>query len=181
MMQDLLALRETFSENGILMSFNGPFTHSIIEEIGNAVKRYLEGEQLDRGAITDVFAVYIEQTQNVRNYLARRKLEGPGRNSAIVVIGNADGSYVVSSGNEILKEDVPSLVERLDEINRQDRDGLKKMYKEQLHRERDPEASGAGVGLIDIARRARGRLEYSFRELDGRHDFFSLIVTVAGG
>jgi hypothetical protein len=179
-MQDLVALRERFSDSGILISFNGPFTHSIIEEIGNAVKRYLESVQLDRGAITDVFAVYVEQTQNVRNYLARRSLEGTGQGSAIVVISNAEGAYVVSSGNAIRKDDVAALAARLDEINGLDKDGLKRMYKEKLRCERQPGELGAGVGLIDIARRARGKLEYSFRELDEGHDFFSLAVTVAG-
>jgi hypothetical protein len=179
-MQDLVALRERFSEDGILITFNGPFTHSIIEEIGNAIKRYLEGEQLGRGAITDVFAVYIEQTQNVRNYLSRHAFEGEGRSSAIVVISNAEDAYVVCSGNTILKDDAAALSARLNEINGLDKDGLKKMYKEVLRREREPGELGAGVGLIDIARRARGKLEYSFRELDEEHDFFSLAVTVAG-
>lgn len=178
-MQDLVALRERFSRDGILISFNGPFTHSIIEEIGNAVKRYLEGEQLDRGAITDVFAVYIEQTQNARNYLARRSFAGEGGASAIVVISGLEGSYVVSSGNLILKEDVAELSARLEEINGLDKDGLKRLYKERLRRERGPEDRGAGLGLIDIARRAKGKLEYSFREIDADHDFFSLAVTVA--
>jgi hypothetical protein len=179
-MRDLLSLRESFSEDGILISFNGPFTHSIIEEIGNAVKHYLEGQLSDRGAVTDVFAVYIEQTQNVRNYLARRNLEGQSRNSAIVVISKAGGTYVVSSGNAIRKDDVPDLVTRLEEINSLDKDGLKRLYRERIRMERTPESTGAGVGLIDIARRARGKLDYSFRELDAGHDFFSLMVNVAG-
>lgn len=179
-MQDLVALRERFSKDGILISFNGPFTHSIIEEIGNAIKRYLEGEQLDRGSVTDVFAVYIEQTQNVRNYLSRRAIEGEGRSSAIVVISSAEGSYIVSSGNAILKEDVAGLSARLERINAEDKGGLKKLYKETLRKERGPDDLGAGVGLIDIARRARGKIEYSFRELDSTCDFFSLAVTVAG-
>jgi hypothetical protein len=177
-MQDLVALKERFSKDGILISFNGPFTHSIIEEIGNAVKHYLEGEQLGRGAITDVFAVYVEQTQNVRNYLALRRFEGERRNSAIVVISSADGAYVVSSGNTILKEDSVALAARIEEINSLDKDGLKKMYRERLRCARDPGVTGAGIGLIDIARRAQGKLEYSLRQIDSQYDFFSLAVTV---
>jgi hypothetical protein len=178
-MQDLVALRNAFSKDGILITFNGPFTHSIIEEIGNAMKRYLEAEQCDRGAITDVFAVYIEQTQNVRNYLSRHEFEGESRNS-IVVISVASGSYIVSSGNVILKGDTAALAARLEEINGLDKDGLKRLYKERLRRERGPDDLGAGVGLIDIARRARGGLEYSFKALDAERDFFSLAVLVPG-
>ncbi len=179
-MHDLLAMRKSFTQDGVLMSFNGPFSHSIIEEIGNAIKHYLEGENINKGAVTDVFGVYIEQTQNVRNYLARRAFAGSERNSAIVVIAIVDGLHVVSSGNVVLKSDAADLAARLDEINALDKDGLKRFYKEKLRAERAPDAFGAGIGLIDMARRAKGKIEYSFVSLDAGHDFFSLSVKVAG-
>lgn len=179
-MQDLLRLKDCFTEQGILIGFNGAFTHSIIEEIGNAIRRYLEGENLDRGAITDVFAVYIEQTQNVRNYIARRGFADPRRNSAIVVIGYRDGQYLIRSGNTIAVDDVPELTERLRVINGLDREGLKRLYKERLRAPRDAAASGAGIGLIDIARRAADKLEYAFDPLEEGYAFFSLTVSVAG-
>jgi hypothetical protein len=179
-MQNLLQLKESFSEQGILISFNGAFTHSIIEEIGNAIRRYLEGENLGKGAITDVFAVYIEQTQNVRNYLALKGFADARLNSAIVVIGNVDGSYLVRSGNAIAAEDVAALTERLERVNSLDKEGLKRLYKEQLRAPRTDAASGAGLGLIDIARRASGKLAYAFEPLGTDLYFFSLTVSVAG-
>ncbi|MGD9974854.1 MAG: SiaB family protein kinase [Desulfatirhabdiaceae bacterium] len=179
-MQNLLQLKEDFSRQGILISFNGPFTHSIIEEIGNATRRYLEGRQHGKGIITDVFAVYIEQTQNVRNYLQRHHLSAEIQGSAIVVIRDVASGYTVCSGNSIRKEDVPDLISRLERINSLNRDGLKKFYKEQLRKKREPDAIGAGVGLIDMARRASGKIEYTLENQDAGYDFFSLFVTVSG-
>lgn len=179
-MENLLELKESFSEQGILISFNGPFTHSIIEEIGNAIRRYMEGENLGRGAITDVFAVYIEQTQNVRNYLARRVFSNPRHLSAIVVIGNRDGNYLVSSGNVVADEDVEDLTVRLERLNSLDKEGLKKLYKEQLRAPRPQGSGGAGLGLIDIARRSTGKLVYAFEAMEGGSSFFSLTATVPG-
>jgi len=179
-MHDLLSLKEDFSRTGILITFNGPFTHSIIEEIGNATKSYLEGAQLGAGIITDVFAVYIEQTQNVRNYIVDRRLADCGRDGGIVVIQRSPGFYVVSSGNGILKSDVAELSRRLDEVRTLDKDGLKRRYKEQLRKDRAPDARGVGVGIIDMARRACEPLEYRFQPLDEEFDFFTLTVTVAG-
>lgn len=179
-MRNLLQLKEDFSRQGILISFNGPFTHSIIEEIGNATRRYLEGRQHGRGIITDVFAVYIEQTQNVRNYLHRHHLSAEIQGSGIVVIRDDANGYTVCSGNSIRKEDVPDLTFRLERINSLDRDGLKKLYKEQLRKKRTPDTIGAGVGLYDIARRASGKIEYTFEKQDAGYDFFSLFVTVSG-
>jgi len=179
-MKDLLQLKNEFSEDGLLICFNGVFTHGIIEEMGNAIKRYLEGENLDKGSVTDVFAVYIEQTQNVRNYLASRPFGAGGNDSAVIIIRKDENGYSVSAGNVIAVSDVDALSERLERINSQDRAGLRAMYKEQLRKPRDPSSSGAGLGLIDMARRATSRLQYDFKELDGAHAFFSLTVAVAG-
>lgn len=179
-MRSLLELKAEFAREGILISFNGPFTHGIIEELGNAARRYLEGEQLERGVVTDVFAVYIEQTQNVRNYLHRHELTTEPYNSAVVVIGTKEGRYTVRSGNSIRRDDVAALTSRLEMINELDKAGLKRLYKEQLRREVPPDAQGAGLGLIDMARRADGPLRFQFERLDEQHDFFNLLVTVAG-
>jgi hypothetical protein len=178
-MQSIMALRESFSSDGILICFTGPFTHSLIEEIGIAMKRYLEDEQGESGPIQDVFALYIEQTQNVRNYIERSGIEGNGRNSAIVVIRHTSSAYVVSSGNIIRNRDIEELEAHLSEINAQDKDGLKRMYKERLRRERQPGAVGAGIGLIDMARRSQGKLEYSFNRQDAEFSFFTLEVAIA--
>jgi hypothetical protein len=180
-MRDLLDLKKVLSDSGVLMSFNGAFTHSIIEEMGNAIKRYLEGKNIGKGAVMDVFAVYVEQTQNVTSYIARRALEGGVYGAAIMVIVSEGGSYAVRSGNAILKSDVAELRARLEEINGLDKDGLKRLYKERIRREHLSDSFGAGLGLIDIARRANGRLEYSFAPLDEDHDFFSLGAKVSGG
>lgn len=179
-MEKLLKLKNSFTDQGILISFNGPFTHSIIEEIGNAIKRYLEAEQLTQGTVSDVFSVYIEQTQNVRNYLSKNVSSQNQHNTAILVIGKTNSHYTVSSGNSILKRDVPALVKRLEEINSVEKQNLKAFYKEALRKPRDPESEGAGLGLIIMARKAVNSLDYSFCPLDEEYDFFSLNVTVTG-
>ncbi len=177
-MDSLLRMKEEFSRQGILITFNGPFSHSIIEELGTAAKRYMEGRRSTANTITDVFAVYIEQTQNVRNYVRSRHLSDQGQDSAIVVIAAREGEYTVSSGNPILKTDVPALKARLDGLAGLDKDALKKAYKQQLRKPQVPDASGAGLGLIDMARRAASDLEYGFHGLDDDFDFFILTVCV---
>ncbi len=179
-MEDIRKLKEHFSEQGILLSFNGSFTHGIIEEIGNAIKRHLQGEQLKKGVVTDVFSVYLEQTQNVRNYLTRKNLTSEPESSAIMVVVNAEGFYTICSGNSVEKQDVPELVARLEQLNSLDKDGLKKLYKAQLRADRDENATGAGLGLIEIARRASGKMEHRIDPGNGHYDFFSFFVKVAG-
>lgn len=66
-MLDLFALREEFNRQQIMLCFNGPISRSLIEEIGNALREYLKADHAAPSAAMDVFAVYIEMTQNIRH------------------------------------------------------------------------------------------------------------------
>ena len=57
---DLYALGERFNQNRTLLCFNGPISRSLIEEIGNALKNYLNAEHVRPAEAMDVFSVYIE-------------------------------------------------------------------------------------------------------------------------
>jgi len=180
-MGDLIDLRRSLSREGALICFNGPFSHSIIEELGKAVKQYLESQDLQRGAMMDVFSVYIEATQNVRNYVGRSGLETSGRgavNEGIIVIGREGDRYVVSSGNHVWAADGEALAERLVLLQGLDKGGLKTLYKEQMRRELPPGSLGAGLGLIDMARKAAAPLVFSLTPDGDGLLFFSLRVEI---
>jgi hypothetical protein len=56
---------------------------------------------------------------------------------------------------------------------------LKSLYKEQLRRPRDEQqSSGAGLGLIEIARKTTAPLECSLDPLEAGRAFFTLRATI---
>jgi len=116
----------------------------------------------------------------VRNYLKRKNLLSGPESGAILVIGTEGGCFTVCSGNSVEKEDVPELVARLEAINAQDKAGLRKLYRQQLRAERPENAYGSGLGLLDIARRASGKLNYRIQPKNDRYDFFSFYARVEG-
>lgn len=166
---DLFALRERFNREHIMLCFNGPISRSLIEEIGNALRRYLEAEHTLPGAAMDVFATYIEMTQNIRHYAARRGYGEIDAGVTVVIARQGDGRHIVSAGNVVEMDDGQALVTRIAELAVLDKPQLKTLYKEQLRRPRDDAArSGAGLGLIDIARRCSTPLQASLSEHHGR-------------
>lgn len=176
---DLVRLKDELGERGILMIFSGPFSHSIIEELGRAVRNHLENAQLSRTAMMDVFAVYVEQAQNVGNYLRRWEPKPNGRriaNSGIVVIARDGERYVISSGNLIVPEDAASLTAHLEQLRVLDKAGLRALHKEKL-RQPLSEAGGAGLGLIEMARKAAIPLQYALTTVD-EYAFFTLRVVI---
>jgi hypothetical protein len=176
---DVYSLRDVFDMRGILICFNGPFSHSIIEELGKAIRNYLENDESPKSRVTDVFAIFVEQAQNLKNYTEKWRsspLQPKGCMNGTLVISREEEHYVVSSGNLIAKEDASDLTGRLASIGRLDAIGLKSAYKERLRGSAKP--SGAGLGLIDMARRASAPLGYSFKELADGTSFFSISALV---
>ncbi len=177
--EDMLALRETFTRHDILLSFNGPFSVSLIEEIGHALRKHLEALAASPSEITDVFATYIELTQNIRHYSRAKDLTEAQSSATVVICRNADGRHVVNAGNVLEYADGEALKQRIDELAPLDKAALKAAYKTQLRQPRDPASTtGAGLGLIDMARRASQPLAASLQRLDERYGFLSLQVVI---
>lgn len=175
---DLFKIREEFTKAGIMICFNGPFSHSIIEEVGVAVRNYLSADNPSKAVVMDVFAVYIELAQNVKNYFTARSLPVEVANSSVIVIAKQDGQYTITSGNNVRKTDLPELCRSIDRINSRDAAQLKKLYREQLRKPVEPAALGAGLGLLEVARRSSGKITYVVSDIDDTFAFLSLTATV---
>ena len=94
---DLFSLRTHFNRNRILLSFNGPISRSLIEEIGNALRNYLQAENALPAAAMDVFSIYIEMTQNIRHYAQSRGYGDLESAATVIVAPSADGVTVAAS------------------------------------------------------------------------------------
>jgi hypothetical protein len=172
------------SQLGVIISFNGSFTQGIIEEIGEAIKSYLDTEKEDNETkIHDTFAVYIEQAQNIKNYFLKKSREGSDRNvhklayESIIVIGKEEDNFYVCSGNLIENCDIEALKSSIDYLNSLSRDELRKYYKEKLRQDRSDDF-GAGLGLIDMRKKAAAPLEYYFAERKNDYSFFTLKIVI---
>lgn len=176
---DLFAMRERFNSQQIMLCFNGPISRSLIEEIGNALRNYLSADHAHPSAAMDVFAVYIEMTQNISHYTRTHGWSEQESGATVVVSRDNDGHYVVSAGNIILESDGQRLLEAVDSLAGLDKAQLKAAYKEQLRKPRDAEkTSGAGLGLIDIARKASQPLRAHLQPISDGRSFFSLRAVI---
>jgi hypothetical protein len=176
---NLSSLREFFNKERILICFNGPISRTLIGEIGIALKDHIESTQSRESAAMDVFSVYIEMSQNIRHY-ANAMAYGDKEASATVVIAEVDqGHYAVSAGNMVELDDGEALLNRIRHLALLDKVELKQLYKQQLRQPRqDDQPTGAGLGLIEIARKSSQPLEASLGETLQGKAFFSLRVII---
>ena len=176
---DLFSMRERFNSQQIMLCFNGPISRSLIEEIGNALRNYLSADHAHPSAAMDVFAVYIEMTQNISHYTRTQGWSEQESGATVVVSRDDDGHYVVSAGNIIVEGDGQRLLDAVESLAGLDKAQLKAAYKEQLRKPRDAEkSSGAGLGLIDIARKASQPLRARIQPMSEGRSFFSLRAVI---
>jgi hypothetical protein len=177
--RSLASLRDFFSAERILICFNGPISRTLISEIGIALKEHIQSTRQCMSSAMDVFSAYIEMSQNIRHYTASQGYGEPEATATVVIAESSQGSYVVSAGNVVEQEDGQLLLERVAQLAAMDKTELKALYKQQLRSPRDEgQSSGAGLGLIEIARKTTAPLECSLDPLDASRAFFTLRATI---
>ena len=99
--------------------------------------------------------------------------------NSTVTLSQTEEDYIIQASNRISKAEKNSLTDKLQKVNSLGNDDLKELYSEVLLRDVRSEKGGAGLGLIDIARKASGKLEYEFTELNDGCSLFTLSINVS--
>ena len=184
---DMYKFREHLREQGITFCYSGYMTEQILTGIGDAIKQKLEVEEADRKTARSVFSVFVEQVQNVIRYSAEREVKEPSAEHkpgesdqdtslryGVLTVGRTDEKYFIACGNFVEQKDVERLRSSLAHIQGLNKNGLKALYKEILSGETPEGSKGAGVGFVDIARRATHGFEFDFTELNDGRSYFCL-------
>ena len=126
------------------------------------------------------FSIFIELLQNIMNYSSERINSDKNREIKLgfITIGKEDGHYFIHTGNRILKKEVQPIADKLNAISPLNKTQLKALYKEQIHKPTNPKAKRAGLGFIDIARKAALPIQYQIEPIDDQYSYFSFKVLI---
>ena len=173
---ELYKLKNDFLKNGITFCYSGYITEGTLVGIGDAIKKKLILDETDIQTSKVIFSIFVEQVQNMIRYSAETDKNDGSKEvrSGILTVGRENQRFFISCGNKIDIEDVPRLEQILIQIQKMDKKELKKAWKEGLRSGPPKGSKGAGIGFIDIARKARGGIEFDFKKLDQEKAFFSL-------
>ena len=184
----LMDLRSMLHTQGVIFAYSGYVTEPVLSGVGEALKQKLTIDDADTKTLRSVFAVFVEQMQNIIRYSAEKAHPAPLPKSergalmeiryGILTIGREGDGYVVCAGNLIQQSDVERLRERLNRIRGMSKEELKALYKEKLRADPEQGSKGAGLGFIEVARRATQPIEFDFAEVDDGHAFFALKATI---
>jgi len=181
MLQNLYDFKKDLNKRGIFFCFSGPVSQDLLVEIGATLKLKMTLEEAHNAIALRVFSMVVEQAQNIIHYSAEKcpKEIMPDSDKqdelsiGIIAVGYESEHYFVLCGNRVYNEEVERLTEKLCMLQKMDKEELKKLYKEQRKKGPDDKSKGAGLGFIDMAKKASRPIEFDFRKIDEKFSFFS--------
>ena len=165
-------------DNGFSLIYLGEFSHEITRMFTSMAETNMERNSEERSVQRKVFHVMVETLQNMNKHLDElNKTSNTG--SGLFIIGKKEETYYVITSNKVAIKHREYLENVLDTINNASKDELKEMYKRQMMEGVLSSKGGAGLGLIDIARKTEEKLDYQFIQLDDDYFFFILKVEIS--
>lgn len=183
-MTDLYTLYQNMVRDDIILSFKGDITQDLLTSVYQIMESHLDTSQEEPRRKKKLYHILVECLQNVYHHMETLKSDntGPGdeeTNSAIFMIARGEASgYRILTGNHIRSTNVEDLRTKIDKINAMSAEDLRAYYREQLSATELSDKGGAGLGMIDIARKSGHRIDYSFTTVNDTFSFFSLIVNI---
>jgi len=178
---DIKIFFELFHDDEYCLLYNGNFVDAITSKIINITKVSL----IQRGELIKTqnrFAFLIAECfQNIIRHGGHKEHninDKPLPGFFMAKIKN--NFYDIVTGNLIDNVNIPPLKKQFDDVNALNKDELKILYKKALAEGELSKKGGAGLGLIDIAKKSAQKLEYEFQSaIDHKSMFYQRVVMTA--
>jgi hypothetical protein len=185
---DIRSYNKMLTDNNIFVIYSGPIWANGLDGIAEMLLKRFEYDELSFSASQSVFSIFVEQMNNMMMYSAEKekKTVGDGQSLDVskgtFILGIQGTTYFIQSGNMVTEHSAKVLSERIEHLNSLDKKELRKYAKQQLHAEDDNhESKGAGIGLIEIARRATEPIDYAFEDVGNGYKYFTMYIRISGG
>jgi uncharacterized protein YneR len=162
----------------IVLSYKGPMNHAIIAGISNEIeKKFKKNSKVSR----KLFSIFLEVAQNIFYYSAEVNQFANQDKVGVIVIGETDEYYLMTSGNLVFEGVVQELKQRCEYINSLDTEALRKHRLDLVEKneEDNPKSRGAGIGLVKVALVSENPLNIEMEKIDDQFTFFTLTVKIS--
>lgn len=176
--KSVLSLYDELVKNGISLVYLGEFNHDITKMFTSMSEREMERKKEERSVQRKVYHVMVETLQNISRH--SDEITGIENNigNGLFLIGQKDNTYFIITSNKISNKKREVIHANLNEVNSLTKDELNQLFKKTIKEGTISEKGGAGLGLIDIARKTSNPLEFQFLPMDEDYSLFVLKVEI---
>lgn len=160
-------------EKDSLLIFKGTFNQNITKAVLKMAESKMDAVDEKKITRKRVFNIMVECLQNISKHAD--EFDEDDNEDAIFLLGRSQDGYNVSTGNIIEIENKKILSELLQGVNSMDETSLKQVYQRIRKNNMLTGKGGAGLGLIDMARKAKSKLMFEFVDIeDPEFEFFTM-------
>jgi hypothetical protein len=174
------ALYDALAGDRLSFLYSGLFHDEHTARLIALGEEFLEQEEgADKSVRSKLAFVMVEAYQNIirhRAPVSAELAEGQGRSMFLLRSGMAQ--HQISAINPVSGADAEKLAAALEHMHGMDVEQMKQVFLRSLKSEERSERGGAGLGLIEMARRSGHALRHGFADLDQAHRLFALQVLV---
>ena len=181
-LEDLYSFYKILKADNLSFIYQGKFNDEITSRVIDLSEKNLENSQEQVSYKKRVSYLMAECFQNIVRHGIWSEEEEEARDepSGIFVTRNLQGTYYIASGNLIESTQVENLREKLQTVNQLTKEGLKSLYMEVLQNDGISDKGGAGLGLIEMARKSHKPLDFEFVKYDDKYTQFFLQIKLRG-
>jgi|TARA_B100000768_G_scaffold180525_1_gene200754 hypothetical protein len=176
-LQDTLHAKTGGEDRGVLLSFSGELNSESTDAIMMLAENGLANRGAKRKEKNRMSNVLIECLQNVSRH---GWIDDDGKLQLFLTIDSTPLGYQIESGNFVDFDMAAALRSNLSEVNGMTHEELRVRYVECLCNNEWSEKGGAGLGLLSMAKKSNGPLDYQFQELDSGMYLFTLGILIKG-
>ncbi len=159
--------------------YRGLFTQNITDNILSLTESNLEKVGESSKIKKRVFTIMVEGLQNITRH---QEIDGEDtllNEAGLFLMQNKNDRYYITTGNPIYKKNISNLTEQINKINSLEPEELKQYYKQVLNDNIISDKGGAGLGLIEMARKSENNLVYDFVDLSDNYSYFYLNTEIS--
>ena len=166
-------LYKSMLKENLHLAYQGEFNAEITDRLLELSEKNLSYSDVGKKVKKRVYHIMVECLQNICKHQDKKRDVFTGR-AGIFMISKFDDQYSITSGNLIESKSVDGLKDKLNKINSLDKEDLKELYRKILEDGEFTKKGGAGLGLMDIARKSGKKLAFDFEPLDHKTSYFYL-------
>lgn len=175
--KEISQLEKLLAGNNIYMVWSGHISPNIGKEVLSFTETTLAEEDIESNIRKRIFSIMVEMLENVAKFSPGMQ-PGEQLGMPVAMLRMENKVYSLTTGNLILNENINHLKEKIDNINKYDKAGLKDLFRLSLSGQTISTDSTGNMGLIDMARKSGNKLIYEFERINDVYSYFTLTVNV---
>jgi hypothetical protein len=170
-------IRDKMMKERLMFVYRGVVTNENSVPLLMLLEKEMENSEFGFVGRKRLFMFVLESLQNV----SRHSNKSQHADMSLVVYSKTGNGYTVTTGNVLPATSINDLRVRLNEINNLETKEIRNVYRQMLSNSEFSSKGGAGLGLIEMAKKTGNKLDYDFVEIDKEYSYFILSKTVDSG